>query len=75
MLESNSNQMAMKFTGYDLSYIETCISSKSRSYRDKVLLRARASEDRIIMNYKGLVISIASTYAGSGISLDDLIQV
>ncbi|KAF3327187.1 RNA polymerase sigma factor sigD [Carex littledalei] len=74
MLETNSNQMTMKFTGYDSSYIETCISSKSRSYRDKVLLRARASEDRIIMNYKGLVISIAAAYEGSGISLDDLIQ-
>lgn len=74
MLETNNSQLTTKSTGYGSSCTETYISS-NRSCRQKVLLRAKVSEERIMMNYIRMVISIAAAYEGSGLSFDDLVQV
>jgi DNA-directed RNA polymerase sigma subunit (sigma70/sigma32) len=74
MLETNNSQSTTKSTGYGSSCTKTCISS-NRSSKQKVLLRAKASEERIMMKFIGLVISVAATYEGSGLSFDDLVQV
>jgi DNA-directed RNA polymerase sigma subunit (sigma70/sigma32) len=74
MLERNNHQLTTKITGYRSSCTKTCISS-NRSSKQKVLLRAKASEERIMMNFIGMVISAAATYEGRGLSFDDLVQV
>ncbi|KAF8398366.1 hypothetical protein HHK36_017293 [Tetracentron sinense] len=45
-----------------------------RGSLDKVLCNARESRERITVSYKRLVISIATSYQGKGLSLQDLIQ-
>lgn len=67
MLEKENNQMG-EFTS------TTSAELIRRSSRDKALLRARESRERIILSYKRLVVSIASTYQGRGLGLQDLIQ-
>ncbi|WOK95545.1 RNA polymerase sigma factor sigD, chloroplastic isoform X3 [Canna indica] len=42
--------------------------------RDKAFLRARECRERITLSYKRLVVSIAATYNGKGLSMQDLIQ-
>lgn len=42
---------------------------------DKVICNRRESQERIIKSYRGLVVSVASSYQGKGLSLQDLIQV
>ncbi|KAJ3684414.1 hypothetical protein LUZ61_013578 [Rhynchospora tenuis] len=71
LLLTNDTQMTMEST--ELGFC-TETSTLPRRNRDKVLLRARASEERIMMNYRRLVISIANNYEGNGLSLEDLIQ-
>ncbi|XP_057807768.1 RNA polymerase sigma factor sigD, chloroplastic-like isoform X2 [Salvia miltiorrhiza] len=46
----------------------------SRRKLDKILWNGRESEKRIISCYHGLVVSIASSYLGRGLSLQDLAQ-
>ncbi|KAM1781355.1 hypothetical protein ACFX11_039950 [Malus domestica] len=46
---------------------------KTRSI-DKVLCKKRESQERIIRSYRGLIISVASSYQGKGLSFQDLIQ-
>ncbi|KAL6125213.1 hypothetical protein ACLB2K_073272 [Fragaria x ananassa] len=41
---------------------------------DKVICNRRESQERIIKSYRGLVVSVASSYQGKGLSLQDLIQ-
>ncbi|KAJ8499778.1 hypothetical protein OPV22_010330 [Ensete ventricosum] len=41
---------------------------------EKVSLRARESRERITLSYKRLVVSIAKTYQGKGLTTQDLIQ-
>ncbi|KAJ4787097.1 RNA polymerase sigma factor [Rhynchospora pubera] len=72
LLLTNDTQIMMESTELGSSRTET--STLRRRNRDKVLLRARASEERIMMNYRRLVISIAANYEGNGLSLEDLIQ-
>lgn len=47
----------------------------SRRKLDEILWNARESENRITSCYHGLVVSIASSYLGRGLSLQDLAQV
>lgn len=47
----------------------------SRRKLDKILWKGRESEKRITTCYHGLVVSIASSYLGRGLSLQDLAQV
>lgn len=42
---------------------------------DKLLINAKESQKKIIQCYKGLVVSVAASYQGKGLSLQDLIQV
>lgn len=42
---------------------------------NKLLINAKASQRKIIQSYKGLVVSVAASYQGKGLSLQDLIQV
>lgn len=42
---------------------------------EKVLCNGRESKERIFKCYKRLVISIASSYQGKGLTLEDLVQV
>lgn len=42
---------------------------------DKILCNKRESRERINLNYRRLVVSIAARYQGKGLSLQDLIQV
>ncbi|KAM1049466.1 hypothetical protein ACFX2C_028567 [Malus domestica] len=46
---------------------------KTRSI-DKVLCKKRESQERIIRSYRGLIVSVASSYQGKGLSFQDLIQ-
>ncbi|KAH0981598.1 hypothetical protein GBA52_008775 [Prunus armeniaca] len=41
---------------------------------DKVLCKRRESQEKIIRSYRGLVVSVASSYQGKGLSFQDLIQ-
>ncbi|THU73154.1 hypothetical protein C4D60_Mb04t19820 [Musa balbisiana] len=41
---------------------------------EKAFLRARESKERITLSYKRLVVSIAATYQGKGLTIQDLIQ-
>ncbi|XP_064960522.1 RNA polymerase sigma factor sigD, chloroplastic-like isoform X2 [Musa acuminata AAA Group] len=41
---------------------------------EKAFLRARESRERITLSYKRLVVSIAATYQGKGLTIQDLIQ-
>lgn len=47
----------------------------SRNTLDKILCNGREAQDRITRCYRRLVISVASSYQGRGLSLQDLIQV
>lgn len=42
---------------------------------DKLLINAKESQKKIIQCYRGLVVSVAASYQGKGLSLQDLIQV
>ena len=42
---------------------------------EKVLCNGRESKERIFKCYKRLVISIAASYQGKGLTLEDLVQV
>ncbi|KAL3348448.1 hypothetical protein AABB24_021886 [Solanum stoloniferum] len=41
---------------------------------DKLLINAKESQKKIIQCYRGLVVSVAASYQGKGLSLQDLIQ-
>ena len=47
----------------------------SKNSLDKVLCDGREAQERITRCYRRLVISVASSYQGKGLSLQDLIQV
>lgn len=47
----------------------------SKSTLDKILCNGREAQERITRCYRRLVISVASSYQGKGLSLQDLIQV
>ncbi|KAK4372139.1 hypothetical protein RND71_007523 [Anisodus tanguticus] len=46
----------------------------SRRRLDKLLVNAKESQKKIIQCYRGLVVSVAASYQGKGLSLQDLIQ-
>lgn len=46
-----------------------------KSSVDKIVYKGRKSRERITHSYRRLVISIANSYRGKGLSLQDLIQV
>lgn len=50
-------------------------ASITRNKLDKILWNGRESEKRITSCYHGLVVSIASSYLGKGLTLQDLAQV
>ncbi|XP_060217368.1 RNA polymerase sigma factor sigD, chloroplastic-like [Lycium barbarum] len=60
-IELNPNQLAK-------------VSGMSRRRLDKLLVNAKESQKRIIQCYRGLVVSVAASYQGKGLSLQDLIQ-
>ncbi|KAH7689001.1 RNA polymerase sigma factor region 2 protein [Dioscorea alata] len=64
----------MTIGGTMLEATSTGRRTKKRS-DEKVLLRARECRERITLNYKRLVASIATPYQGKGLSFQDLIQV
>ncbi|KAM7264166.1 hypothetical protein ACFE04_001849 [Oxalis oulophora] len=47
----------------------------NRRKLDKIMCKERESRDKITQSYRGLVVSIATSYQGNGLSLKDLIQV
>ncbi|XP_009783017.1 RNA polymerase sigma factor sigD, chloroplastic [Nicotiana tabacum] len=60
-IEVNPNQLAKA-------------AGMSRRRLDKVLINAKISQKKIIKCYTGLVVSVAASYQGKGLSLQDLIQ-
>ena len=62
--------------GDDVSSNEWAMAAGiSRRKLDEILWDGRESENRITSCYHGLVVSIASSYLGRGLSLQDLAQV
>lgn len=61
-IEVNPNQLAKA-------------AGMSRRRLDKLLVNAKISQKKIIKCYRGLVVSVAASYQGKGLSLQDLIQV
>ncbi|RWV98487.1 hypothetical protein GW17_00038657 [Ensete ventricosum] len=72
---------AAGLSGVDDDSEEDGIASSAAHYArmkrrsEKVSLRARESRERITLSYKRLVVSIAKTYQGKGLTTQDLIQV
>ncbi|XP_009612911.1 RNA polymerase sigma factor sigD, chloroplastic [Nicotiana tabacum] len=60
-IELNPNQLAKA-------------AGMSRRRLDKLLVNAKISQKKIIKCYRGLVVSVAASYQGKGLSLQDLIQ-
>ncbi|KAK4379717.1 hypothetical protein RND71_001579 [Anisodus tanguticus] len=60
-IELNPNQLAKA-------------AGMSRRKLDKLLVNAKESQKKIIQFYRGLVVSVAVSYQGKGLSLQDLIQ-
>lgn len=61
-IELNQNQLAKA-------------AGMSTKKLDKLLVNGKESQKKIIQCYKGLVVSVAASYQGKGLSLQDLIQV
>ncbi|XP_072976178.1 RNA polymerase sigma factor sigD, chloroplastic [Typha angustifolia] len=72
LLETAS--MQMEESAPSNSGIPAASAWMKKTSRDKALLRARESKERIILSYKRLVVSIATAYQGKGLSIQDLIQ-
>ncbi|PHT60517.1 RNA polymerase sigma factor sigD, chloroplastic [Capsicum baccatum] len=60
-IELNQNQLAKA-------------AGMSTKKLDKLLVNGKESQKKIIQCYKGLVVSVAASYQGKGLSLQDLIQ-
>ncbi|URD96597.1 rna polymerase sigma [Musa troglodytarum] len=66
-------QLLRGYSSLDPENVAHYARMKRRS--EKAFLRARESRERITLSYKRLVVSIAATYQGKGLTIQDLIQV
>lgn len=75
-IEAVRTELLAEIGGNELSSSQWAKAAGITQHKlDKILWNGRESEERITSCYQRLVMSIASSYQGKGLSLQDLTQV